>query len=394
MAENDNIIFPVGDNRENLTIRKINKNGTIGELIETVNTNFENIARHGGGPAGKDGINGLDGVDGVNVEYIYCLSDEMVEGVHYPSSDRDKSILFEKLQAQDESKYTGEGGIQTTWYNHAQPISIDKKNEYVMARYKITEYNWSYADPVLWAHWGETGKDGDGVEYIFLQSTKELKGEELDNLILKKEHMTSPEYKEYQKIIYGLDEFYPGETWFNAENKQRARMAITNAGITINEGGFNILWQQRFGFFTNGESNKWTDDPKGTGFIDKGNGTKELIQFEYVSVRRSYRDENDKKVWTDFSVPSIWSNYSLPTATVMIYYNADENETPTGPAVGTGYYDWTTKSLDFNGKSDAADDDIPLGWTEHHDEVEGKIVWMCYGLFDNTGENQTWSSPV
>ena len=396
MAENDNIIFPVGDDRENLEIRKINNNGTIGELIETVNTNFENIARHGGGPAGKDGINGLDGVDGVNVEYIYCLSDEMVEGVHYPSSDRDKSILFEKLQAQYESKYTGEGGVQTTWYNYAQPISIDQKNEYVMARYKITEYNWAYADPVLWAHWGETGKDGDGVEYIFLQSTKELNGEELDNLILKKEHMTSPEYKEYQKIIYGLDEFYPGETWFNAENKQRARMAITNAGITINEGGFNILWQQRFGFFTNGESNKWTDEPKGTGFVSNSDSDvqKKLIQFEYVSIRRSYRDENDKKVWTDFSVPSIWSNYSLPTATVMIYYNADEDETPTGPAVGTGYYNWTTKSLDFNGKSDAADDDIPSGWTEHHDEAEGKIVWMCYGLFDNTGENQTWSSPV
>lgn len=404
MAENDNIIFPVGDNRENLTIRKINKNGTIGEMIETINANFQDIAKHGGGPAGRDGINGLDGVDGVNVEYIYCICDEMVEDVNYPSTDREKGILFETLQSQEKTKYTGAGDIQTFWYNHAQPISIDQKNEYVMARYRLSEYNWAYTDPVLWAHWGETGKDGDGVEYIFLQSANEIKDQDtLDSLIIKKEHMN-----EYQKIIYSLDDFYPGETWFgDLTNRQRARTAFTNAGISMNEGGFNTLWEQRFGFF-DGTNNKWTDDPKGTGFIDKGDGTKELIKFEYVSIRRSYRDENDKKVWSDYSVPAIWSNYSLPTATVMIYYYADEDQTPTnpdnilvGPADGAGWYDWSNGELEFGGKTHGVTPAIPIpsGWKDHPDDSssdvdDSKIVWMCYGIFDHEGYNQDWSSPV
>lgn len=406
MAENDNIIFPVGDNRENLTIRKINKNGTIGEMIETINANFQDIAKHGGGPAGRDGINGLDGVDGVNVEYIYCLGDEMIEDVNYPSTDREKGILFEKLQSQEKTKYTGAGDIQTFWYNHAQPISIDQKNEYVMARYRLSEYNWAYTDPVLWAHWGETGKDGDGVEYIFLQSAYEIKDQDtLDSLIIKKEHMN-----EYQKVIYSLDDFYPGETWFgDLTNKQRARTAFTNAGISMNEGGFNTLWEQRFGFFDGTNiSNKWTDNPKGTGFIDNGDGTKELIKFEYVSIRRSYRDENDKKVWSDYSVPAIWSNYSLPTATVMIYYYADEDQTPTnpdnilvGPADGAGWYDWTNGELEFEGKAHGVTPAIaiPSGWKSHPDDSgsdvdDNKIVWMCYGIFDHEGYNQDWSSPV
>ena len=34
----------------NLNLERIQENGTIAQMIETINANFESIARHGGGP--------------------------------------------------------------------------------------------------------------------------------------------------------------------------------------------------------------------------------------------------------------------------------------------------------------------------------------------------------
>ena len=79
--------------RDSLSLNRINENGTIMEMVDTINANFLNIAKHGGGPAGIDGTDGSNGVDGANVEYIYALCDEMKPGVQYPT-DADKIAGF------------------------------------------------------------------------------------------------------------------------------------------------------------------------------------------------------------------------------------------------------------------------------------------------------------
>ena len=173
----------------NLNLERIQENGTIAQMIETINANFESIARHGGGPAGKDGNDGLKGADGTNVEYIYALCDKMEMNKHYPGTESGKADLFRRAQSGEKATYPGDGGVTVEWYNHAQPISKEHKNEYIMARYMRGEDLWAYTDPVLWCHWGETGVDGDGVEYIFLVTKHALTESELSSSILKKDAM-------------------------------------------------------------------------------------------------------------------------------------------------------------------------------------------------------------
>ena len=201
---------PIDDiERDSLSLNRINENGTIREMVDTINANFLNIAKHGGGPAGIDGSNGSNGADGANVEYIYALCDEMNPGVQYPT-DTDKIVeLFDSVKSSGSHPYKG-----VTWFDNAQPISPDYKNEYVWSRIKRGTglSDWYYAsEPVLWAHWGETGQDGDGVEYIFLASSNELTNIALNTSLLKIKNMD-----DYQKAIFNIDDFYPGKEWFKS----------------------------------------------------------------------------------------------------------------------------------------------------------------------------------
>jgi hypothetical protein len=50
----------------------------------------------------------------------------------------------------------------------ADEDSEDDPYEYMCQRYRENNEKWGdWSDPVLWSHWGEDGKDGDGVEYVY-----------------------------------------------------------------------------------------------------------------------------------------------------------------------------------------------------------------------------------
>ena len=360
--------------RDSLSLNRINENGTIREMVDTINANFLNIAKHGGGPAGMDGSNGSNGVDGSNVEYIYALCDEMNPGVQYPTDTYERANLFNSVKSAGHYAYKG-----VTWFDNAQPISPDYKNEYVWSRIKrgagLTE--WYYAsEPVLWSHWGETGQDGDGVEYIFLASSNELTSISLESSLLKIENMD-----DFQKVIFNMDDFYPGKDWFKSgENKKNVRTAISKKGLVISDSDFDKRWGQYFNFCD--DTYSWTDEPTGTG---------PSVLYEYVSIRKSTKDENDIKIWGDFSTPALWSNYNLPTKTAIIYCNLDENETPKPPK--GGWYDMSKNKLvtDKVGYELTPKD----YWKDtNEDTKENQITWMCTGVFEHTGENVYWSSPV
>ena len=315
--------------RDSLSLNRINENGTIREMVNTINANFLNIAKHGGGPAGIDGMDGANGVDGANVEYIYTLCDEMKPDVQYPTNTYERINLFNSVKSSGSYTYKG-----VTWFDNAQPISPEHKNEYVWSRIKrgtgLTE--WYYAsEPVLWAHWGEVGKDGDGVEYIFLASSNELTSVSLNTSLLKIENMD-----DFQKVIFNIDDFYPGKKWFNSgNNKQKVRLAISKKGLEISDSTFDTRWGQYFNFCS--DTYSWTDEPTGTG---------PSVLYEYVSIRKSTTDKNGIKKWGDFCTPALWSNYNLPTKSVIIYCNLGEDVTPEPPT--GGWVDMSTGKLVTN----------------------------------------------
>ncbi len=366
---------PIDDiERDSLSLSKINENGTIREMVDTINANFLNIAKHGGGPAGIDGLDGLNGVDGSNVEYIYVLCDEMNPDVQYPTITKEIVNLFNSVKSAGSYEYKG-----IIWFDNAQPISLEHKNEYVWSRIKRgtgLAADWYYEpQPVLWAHWGEIGKDGDGVEYIFLASSNELTSISLNTSLLKIENMD-----DFQKAIFNIDDFYPGKKWFNSgNNKQKARLAISKKGLEISDSLFDTRWSQYFNFCSNKYS--WTDEPTGTG---------PAVLYEYVSIRKSTIGENDIKMWGDFSTPALWSNYNLPTKSIIIYCNLNKNVTPK-PPVG-GWVDMSTGKLIVNKFGYELTPDY---WKDTNNDIEeGQMTWMSNGVFDHTGKNAYWSYPV
>ena len=359
--------------RNSLSLKRINENGTIMEMVDTINANFQNIAKHGGGPAGIDGADGADGVDGTNVEYIYVLCDEMNSDVQYPTDSYERAYLFDSVKSAGSYKYKG-----VTWFDNAQPISPEHKNEYVWSRIKrgtgLTEWYYT-SEPVLWSHWGETGKDGDGVEYIFLASSNELTSIALNTSLLKIENMD-----DFQKVIFNIDDFYPGKKWFNSgENKQKVRLAISKKGLEISDSTFDTRWEEYFKFCD--DTYSWTDEPTGTG---------PSVLYEYVSIRKSTTDKNGVQTWGNFSTPALWSNYNLPTKTAIIYCNLKEDVTPELPT--GGWVDMSTGKLVTNKPGYELTPDY---WKDTNDDIEeNKITWMCTGVFNHTGENAYWSSPV
>ena len=365
--------------RDALHLESINRNGTVSEMIDTINANFLEIAKHGGGPAGMDGSSGLNGEDGVNVEYIYALCDMMEPNTHYPTDDNSKYNLFKRVKNSGSADHNG-----VTWYDHAQPISKEHKNEYIFSRFRRnvdteedTVTSWIYdSKPVLWAHWGETGQDGDGVEYIFMVSNEEITDPvALDRLVIKKSAMD-----EYQKAIFNIDDFYPGAGWFNnSRNRSRVQEVFQNLGLEMSDSTFSSRWGDKFGFTGSGYGD-WTDEPTGVG-PDK--------QYEYVSIRRSVTDANDKKVWGDYSTPALWSNYTFEGRIFIIYCNTLKDATPVAPQKGQGRWINTDGQdyLDMTG--------LPEGWTDNHrNKEDNEITWMSSGIFDHSGQNLSWSNPV
>ena len=379
MAENTNITWdgtPIDEfDRDSLNLQRINENGTVQQMIEIINANFEEIARHGGGPGGVDGKDGVDGVDGLNSEYIYSNECDVITssdaGVKYPSSNSEYSDLFYRVN-NSSSHYAYYKNVK--WYDHPQGVSPEKPNEYVISRYRRSvDGEWYYSEvPTIWSHWGQTGRDGDGVEYIFMSSKRELSDLELSSSILKISEMDAA-----QKALFNIDDFFPGSDWFVDENIDKAKSALEKAGVDIGTDVFRTRWTNCFEFCDNGF--EWTDDPIGTS-VENPN--------EYVAIRRCNTDENTgEKIWGDYSKPALWSNYSFEGRVFLIYCNTGKDEEPVAPQKGQGRWNVTENTLDLTG--------LPSGWTDDNlDKEDDEITWMSSGIFNHNGDNVSWSKPV
>lgn len=96
---------------------------------------------------------GTDGEDGSNYEYIYTRTTNVDTVPDHPETAQEDDY------------------IPSGWFDHPQGISETYKVEWVCVRIK-KENTWgAFTAPTIWSRWGENGKDGDGVEYIFTLTT-------------------------------------------------------------------------------------------------------------------------------------------------------------------------------------------------------------------------------
>ena len=173
---------------------------------------------------GKDGENG---VDGSTYQYIYTRTKT--------TTDRPTTPVSSQV---DE--------VPQGWYDNPQGITEEYKVEWVCMRFWDREEGlWGdYTNPpVIWSRWGENGKDGDGVEYIFTRTKNEV---------------APPQPVQSENV----DEYIPP--------------TLTDQG----------------------QEEQWHDDPW---------GVNNEWRYEYVSMRKQASPESASPVWGQWSKPALWA---------------------------------------------------------------------------------------
>lgn len=221
--------------------------------------------------SGKDGEKGVDG-DGIEFMYLTNTTIDIPEDKNPKDDDTNESL-----------KTKG-------WTDNPTGVKEECKFEFMTMRTSIGGVWGNWCEPALWSKYGDTGQDGDGVEYMFTRTENDTAP---DNPTPKK----SESEDEYD---------------LNANNYQKSE------------------WKP---------DDTWTDDPKG---VD------EINRYEWVSMRKYYADETGIKSWHEFSDPSLWGKYvengkDGAHSKVMMIYTSNDGTTPDTPTGGS--YNFTDGSF-------------------------------------------------
>ena len=174
--------------------------------------------------------------------------------------------------------------VPSGWTDNPQGVSATVPCEWTCIRIKNTETNkWGdWTEPVLWAHYGHNGTDGDGVEYIFWAGTSE--------------------------------QAYPASepnSWYTDE-QSKLNQYDSNGKYSEEDHSdeyYNSKYYNKREFIK--ENTGWQDDPIDLSASGYGPGSK-----QYVSIRKKRNDSNEQSsetkdaYWHQYSEPALWSYYA------------------------------------------------------------------------------------
>ena len=305
--------------------------------------------------------------------------------------------MFDDVEAYtSKKKYVDRYG--NTWFDRAQPISQSNPTEWIWSRRREKKTDsWEYDnEPIIWAHWGEDGTDGDGVEYIFYITDTETFDSSNNPPKVSKITGTT-DLDRCKKLVYNIDDFYPDEKWFD-DNEIKIKKVITDAGYDVsNYAGVKT-------FFDKG----WRDNPI---------KVSPMNPYQWVSIRRSHADEETggKRLWEDFSDPVLWNTYGQATRVFMIYCNVKNDSNPdiAPRRPQGGFWNVTPKSGEVMLAQDKDHLTTPYQydvfesgvteedrnnhinvWEDDNIDKPGTISWVSSGVFSTDGKLiDTWSPP-
>lgn len=192
------------------------------------------------------GENGEPGSDGNNLEFIYRLWESPLP------PDR-------PTESEDVNKFVPEG-----WSNRPSGINESNPYEYMCQRSKDENDKWKdWEGPFIWSRWGEDGKDGDGVEYVYYTTNGTVPGFRCPDTI-NSDAYQEIEYRPIAQLPNG-----PNDTMIDVETEGKE---------------------------------KWFDNPQQ---IDS-----EENRAQWVLTRRRRVVEGESKAkWGEFTGPVLWSMY-------------------------------------------------------------------------------------
>ena len=255
------------------------------------------------GPIRLTGDKGQAGEDGSDMEYIYILKQDA-----YPFPDNEKPANISTGEVSpgghaasgSETDNQKDDWVPNGWWDNPQGISSTNKFEYMSWRHKPAGSNtWgAFSDPIVWGHWGRNGMDGDGTEYVYIRTKKNIEPVIAD-----------------ESTSYLVDEWRP----YISNGAACEAEKTTESGSTVY---------------------RTTDDPK---------GTNETYKYEWVAKRNmtapdaSTGQRTWKSYWECIGSPykmSLWGNYSENTVRLALdnqhedFLYSDKQTLPIAPSSG------------------------------------------------------------
>lgn len=190
------------------------------------------------GDKGIQGEKGESGEDGKSYEYIYTLT-----------KDKDTIPSTSGLPSDNVDEF-----VPTGWDDNPHGVSELNKAEWCCIRTKVKGVWGSWRGPTLWSTFGETGKDGGGLQYIFKRTTIEA----------------TPEYPDIPADFITNDQYQERGAYLNVEYSPQT----------------------------------WSDEPQGVG---------KLYPYEWCCIRKK-----KDGIWREYSYPALWAKYSQDGTSIKI----------------------------------------------------------------------------
>jgi len=241
------------------------------------------------GPQGNRGPRGTDGSDGTDFEFIYTRSN---------SEKRPAAPVYDSnndpVNTQDDWYGTDDHGI--VWTDHPMGVQSDLKYEFMVQRSKPAgQQTWNAYAPnpaALWSKYGENGRDGDGVEYIYacvndINTNPPLRiTSVLDQALANIEN---------NLLLAGAN--YSIIAWRKYPDDNAWKYVTDNDYVPPSKKVYHTVDSNYpvAGYYPDTD---WTDDPQELNATDK--------KVEYVAQRKY---NGTTKTWTNFSTPEIWAMY-------------------------------------------------------------------------------------
>ena len=326
---------------------EISEDGSVDANVELVDgvLNFSFLIPRGlegaKGNDGKDGLDGEPGKDGVSAEYIYALStNNNVNSLQDPNFEYDDKITFNQ-----------NGYVPYRWSDRPSGITETHRYEWVSLRKRNQDGTWDkFSEPKLMSRWGEDGKDGDGIEYIY----KRTKTNDTPKDILTPEDWEfNNEYQEndeYYKFIpgwsdnpMGISEEYKFEWVSTRKQKDTVWQPFSSPQIWARWGedgkgsetiycitDYNDKEKVEKTLPSTTEDAYQTDDYIGENGIWFDNYIEPTYEKKYAWVSTRKKTNG---IWGEFSEPKLWNTYKVAGKTFVDVYmrsniTLNENDLP------------------------------------------------------------------
>ena len=255
-------------------------------------------------PIRLTGEDGEPGADGKNIEFIFKRSNNIPTNLDVPTLNKQTTGYIPNWVQSDPDQYHVDQN--TGWEDH--PLGVGNatvggqqvfyKYEWMCQRIKPSGVNQDWGNwigPFVWSAYGDTGMDGDGIEYVFYLGSKpsatppgptaKIKNKTSvqswdGGVYLNPNHGTTIQSNDWLPKNWPTSTYGEWDGWH------------TNYGLYNPQGE----WIPKVVVGTNNSSsNYWSDDPTG---VDKDH------QEEWVCLRK--RTEG---IWGAYSDPALWASW-------------------------------------------------------------------------------------